>query len=278
MIIYLINFLYIIDERKNKMKETIKINDFKLFYRIIKSLTMMSDGIKMCINENGLIILARNNYSKCEITSNSLTSINPVEICIMDIKSLLKLLTTLMGLYSEKELNSNVKLFFDKPFIKIESKKFKTKMITTDEEKIQNFIGTKVHSTIEPQLEFNTTTDIIKTINSHSFLVRDSNSARIYITTEKEMENNVIYATIGNDSNDLENSITLELGLITSGVIDDRRIILDFNRLNILNMINSDEIKVSIIKDKPVLMSSSKIIGENGSFLNIDLYTFMMVE
>jgi hypothetical protein len=96
------------------------------------------------------------------------------------------------------------------------------------------------------------------------------------------MQNNTIFATIGNENNELANSATLELGLINSGSLlkDDgsaMKVIIDFNRLNILNMVPSEEIKVMIANERPVLVSKITKEGKNGSYFTIDICSFMMV-
>lgn len=258
-------------------KEPIKINNFELFSEIVKSLSKMSDGAKFTVNDCGLTIYAKNDFSKCELTSNSIVSDKELTFCIGDLGMLLKVMTTLQGIYREDATNS-VKLYFDHPFIRFESRKFKTKIATAEEEKIVNFIGNKVHTELSPQIEFTTNSGTIRSINSHSFVVSDANTARIYVSTKPEMENNVIFATIGNEENDLENSATLELGLITSGVMDDRKVILNFDRLNILNMLPSDEINVQLAKERPVLISKVQKSGKNDTFFNISIYVFLMVK
>lgn len=257
-------------------KTEIKINDFLLLYDIVKSLSKIADGVKMTVNDCGLTVFAKNDYSKCELTSNAILSENELSFCIGDIGMFLKILTTVKDIYNGDY--SNVKLSYDKPFIKISSGKFKTKIATVDENRILNFIGTKVHTELTSQLDFTTSSNIIKTINSHSFIFNDSSSARIYLTTEDGMENNVIFATIGNEGNDLANSVTLELGLINSGSLGGRKVILDFNRLNILNIVPSDEIKVTLASERPVLISKVSKTGKNNSFFNLGVYSFMMVK
>lgn len=258
-------------------KEQIKINDFNLFSEIIGSLSKMSDGVKFTINECGLTIYAKNDFSKCEITSNSIYSDNNIEFCIGDLNMFGKILNTVSSLYGT-EVDNSVKMYFESPFIKIESKKFKTKLITAEESNIRNFIGNKVKTELTSQLDFTTNSSYIRSINSHSFITTDKNATRIYIESDPEMENNVIFAKVGNENNDLENCVTLELGLITSGILSDQKIILDFNRLNILNMLPSDEINVQIAKEKPVLISKVVKNGKNDTFFNINLYVFMMVK
>lgn len=257
-------------------KDNIKINDFSLFYEIVKSLSKMADGAKFVINDCGLTVYEKNDYSKCELTSNSVVTEEEISFCVGDLNMFLKILTTVKELYNGDY--SDVKLSYDYPFIKISSKKFKTKISTVDENRIINFIGNKVHTELTSQLDFTTSSNMIKAINSHSFIFNDTTTARIYLTTEADMENNVISATMGNEGNDLANSVTLELGLINSGSLNNRKIILDFNRLNILNMIPSDEIKVTLAAERPVLISKVTRSGKNDTFFNINIYSFMMVK
>lgn len=258
-------------------KTLIKIADFLIVCDIIKSLNRMSDGVKFSINDCGLTVCAKNDFSKCELTSNALVSDVPIDFCVGDLSMLTKILTTIKDLYGS-EGYAGVKLFYDKPFIRVESKKFKTKLATVDEDRIQNFIGTKVRHELAPQLELTTSSDKIRSINSHSFIFSDTSSARIYLVTEDDMQNNTVFAKIGNEGNDLANSVTLELGMLNYGSLGDRKVILDFGRLNILNMVPSDEIHVELAKGFPVLVSKVKKTGQNGTFFNVNIYSFMMVK
>ena len=258
-------------------KEIVKISDFLTVCDIVKSLTRMSDGVKFSINDCGLTVYAKNDFSKCELTSNALVSDTPVDFCIGDLAMFMKILTTVKDLYGS-EGYAGVKLSYDRPFVRIESKKFKTKLATVEEERIQNFIGTKVKHELSPQLELTTSSDKIRSINSHSFIFSDTSSARIYLVTEGDMQNNTVFARIGNESNDLANSVTLELGMLNSGTLGDRKVILDFGRLNILNMVPSDEIRVELAKEFPVLVSRVRKTGQNGTFFNVNIYSFMMVK
>lgn len=261
-------------------KEQIQIRDFELFYDIVKSLTKMAEGIKFIIDENGLVVYAKNDYSKCNLSSNCVYSNTNVEFCIADLSTMVKIFTTVKDMY--RDTYDSVKIFYEKPFLKIESGKFKTKVAACDEQRVSKFISTKIKTELTPKIEFTTSSNMIKTINSHSFIFQDSASARIYITTESDMQNNTIFATIGNENNELANSATLELGLINSGSLlkDDgsaMKVIIDFNRLNILNMVPSDEIKVMIANERPVLVSKITKEGKNGSYFTVDICSFMMV-
>ncbi len=122
-----------------------------------------------------------------------------------------------------------------------------------------------------PVFEFNTTSDIIKQINSHSFIISDSSALRIYLSMDKTLEKNVLYATLGNETNSLNNSLTLKFGLVTFGALNDRKLILDQERLNVFNILPSNDIKIQLM-DKNVLVSSVKTLGKNDTFLNLTIY------
>ena len=264
--------------------QQIEISDFVLFYEVVKSLGRMSSGVKFTVSDCGLTVYAKNDYSKCEMTSNCISSKEDVVFSIGDVSTLLKVMNTLKELYKDDQ--GKISMSFDAPFLRFSSGKFRTKLSTIDEDAIRNFIGTKVHTELTPLLEFTTSSKMIKNVNGHSFVFDDANSARIYLTTEKDMQNNTIFATIGNEDEDLSNSVTLELGLVNSGSLLEkdssggevqRRIVLDFNRLNILNMVQSDEIRVTVAKERPVLVSNIRKTGKEGTFFNLNVYSFLMV-
>ena len=266
------------------MTHKIDISDFPLFCDVVKSLGKMSDGIKFTVSDCGMTVYAKNDYSKCEMTSNCITSHGEVSFSIGDIGTLTRVMSTLRDLYGDD--SGKISMEFDSPFLRFSSGKFKTKLATIDEDAIRNYIGTKVHTDLTPLAEFTTSSQMIKGINAHSFVFSDSGSARIYLTVEPDMQNNTVFATIGKEDEDLSNSATIELGLLTygsfsekdsSGMESQRKIILDFNRLNILNMVQSDEIKVMVAKERPVLSANIRKTGNNGTFFNLNIYSFLMV-
>lgn len=254
-------------------KETIKINDVNLFYESLVSFSKLATSAKFMIDENGLTIYGKNSFSRGEMTSNAIFSKNPIEFCLLDIGMFIKLLNTALEIH--KESQSDINLIVDLPFIKIESGKFKTKITTCKEEIIATSISTKIKTELKPVFEFTTSSDLIKRVNGHSFIFQDSESIRIYLMTDDEMENNVLYAKIGNESNDLNNSVTLKFGLINAGQLDDRKIILNFDRLAMFNIINSDSIKVSLM-DKNVLVNKIHMGGKNDSSYDLTIYTSIL--
>lgn len=254
-------------------KEELIINDFKLFLDSLKSFSKMANSCKISFNENGFDIFGKNMFARGELHSNAIYSKSDISVCISDLSMFIKLLTTANSIYESD--TSSLKLIIDLPFIKIESGKFKTKLTTCKEEIISSVISQQIKTELTPVFEFTTSSDQIKTINAHSFIFPDQESARIYLTIEPTMENNVLYATIGNESNDLNNSVTLKFALVNFGALD-KKIILNFDRLNIFNIINSNQIKIQLM-DRNVLVNDIHISGKNNaSYYNFKIYCSML--
>lgn len=51
------------------------------------------------------------------------------------------------------------------------------------------------------------------------------------------MENNSLFASIGNRGSNLNNEMTLKLGIVTFGKLDDRELVLDLERINLFNAV-----------------------------------------
>lgn len=255
-------------------KQNIKINDFKLFIQSVKALHKLTTSAKFTINSEGLTVYGKNAFARGEMTTDAVVAEkDPVEFCILDLAMFIKILTTASEVHEEDF--SDIKLFFEFPFVKIESGKFKTKLSTCKEDVIVNSVSQKVKTALTPVFEFITSTKQIKYINSHSFIANDTESARVYVSTEPTMENNVVYARVGNDSNELNNSITLKFGMATFGSIEGRKLILNFDRLSIFNVVESEEIKVQLM-DKNVLVNTVNIDGNNGQHMKFVLYTSLL--
>ena len=256
-------------------KQIIKINDFELFLKAIKSLNKLTPSAKFTINNEGLTIYGKNAFARGELTTNSIsTEKQQIEFCILDLSLFIKILNTVYDIHRDDF--SEISMWFDFPFIKIESAKFKTKLSTCKEEIIANSISQKIKTQLTPVFEMFTSSKQIKYINSHSFITSDPDSSRIYLSTDKTMENNVVYARIGNDSNELNNSITLKFGMVTFGSLEDRKLILNFDRLSIFNVVESDEINIKLM-DKNVLVNTINIYGEsNDTSFKFVLYTSLL--
>ena len=132
---------------------------------------------------------------------------------------------------------TDFKMYLEEPQIKFESKKFKTKLQCCNEDVIAQWISKKVEAEMQPVFDFTTTSDLIKRINSHSYIFQDSEQLRIYLETKKDMENNSLFASIGNRGSNLNNEMTLKLGIVTFGKLDDRELVLDLERINLFNAV-----------------------------------------
>lgn len=255
-------------------KQKIKISDFALFLQSLKAFSKLSVSAKFTFNSDGLTIYGKNSFARGEFFTNSVCAEkDPVELCLLDIPMFLKILSTVDSIHREDY--SEIEMWFDFPFVKIESGKFKTKLATCKEEVIVNSVSQKIKAQLVPVFEFTTSTKQIKNIVSHSFVVSDADSARVYLSTEPTMENNAVYARIGNDANELNNSITLKLGLVNSGSLGDRKLILNFDRMSIFTAVDSEEIVVQLM-DKNVLVNTVRLQGTTGSSTIFKIYTSLL--
>lgn len=258
------------------MNEKIKLNikDFNLFCEVIKSAAKIVDSVKITIGPNGLEIYgARNTIARCEILSNTVCYDKNISFCILDLKMFVRILGTVAQIHNDDYSNFN--FIIDLPFIRFESKKFKTKFITCSEDVITKWISKKIETPLEPIFEFTTTSDFIKRINNHSYIFNDASSLRVYLETKDDMEKNSLFATIGNKEMNLNNEITLKVGLVNSGKLDSRSIILDLERLNLFNSYNTDQIKISLM-NLNVLVSKIIVTGKNDSFFKINIYNTLL--
>lgn len=128
---------------------------------------------------------------------------------------------------------------------------------------------------MNPVFEFTTTSDLIKRVNSHSYIFDDAEALRIYLETKREMENNSLFASIGNRANNLNNEMTLKFGIVTFGKLEDRELIVDLERLALFNAVQSNEIKIALM-DKNVLVSKVKQVGKNDSFFSVTVYNSLL--
>jgi hypothetical protein len=257
------------------MKSKLLINDFNLFLDSMKATVKLIESAKFIINENGLVIYSsRSNVARCEISTNAIYSDTPIEFSILDLHMFVKVLQTIHEIH--KNDFSELTLTFESPFIKATSKKFKTKINTCDENIIEKWISKKIQTTLNPVFEFTTSSDMIKQISNHSFIFSDQSAVRVYLNTHNDMENNSIFATLGNNTTNLNNEITMKFGLVTFGKIPEgRNIILDLERLSLFNCINTNEIKISLM-DLNVLVSKIKLTGKNDSYFSLNIYNTIL--
>ena len=251
-------------------KKIILARDFGLFVDVVKSTAKVVESAKFLVDSNGLAIYgARERMARCEITSNAIYCNEKVDFSISDLNMFLKILGTI------KEVHENdftdFKFILDKPFIRFESKKFKTKLSLQNEDVISKWVSKKIETPMTPVFQFKTTPELMKRVNSHSFMFSNPKDVRVYIEKQDAMEKNAIFATLGNRNVDIGNEITLKCGVINAGQIpEDKNIIIDFERLNLFNCTSLDTIPVSFT-DYNCLLSKQHLEGKNGTFFNLTI-------
>lgn len=254
----------------------ILINDFKLFYESMKSIARLVDAAKISINTTGLeIYAAKGSVARCELSTNAVCAKDEqIEFCIDKLSSFNHVLATVNELHNDDFLELDMS--YSRPNVLFKSKKIKLKYSTCNEAAIESWVSKKILAEMAPVFTFKTNSDFIKRVNGHSFLFSDPKSARVYIETKDDMESNAVFATLGNKAVDTGKEITLKFGLVTSGAVPDgKSIIIDLERMNMLNCASSNDIDVSMM-DKNILVSTMKASGKNGSYFNIKIYTSLM--
>lgn len=255
-------------------KQQISINDFNLLCEVMKSAAKIVDSAKIIVGPQSLEIYgARDRIARCELVSNCIASSTQIEFCLESLVMFNKILQTIKDVHDGDY--SELKFWFDSPFLRLESKKFKTKYGTCNEATIGKWVSKKVETVLNPVFEFTTTSDLIKRVNSHAFMFSDSKTVRVYVETRDDMETNSVFATLGNKETALNNEITTKLGLVTNGAIGERKIILDLERLNLFNAVQVPEIKISLM-NLNVLVSKAKLLGKSGSYFDLTIYNTLL--
>lgn len=255
-------------------KTQITINNFVLFCELIKSVSKIIESAKFQINEAGVEIYGvRAPLARCEISSNSVISSIPVEFSIENLNMFVRTVLSVKDAHDGDF--SGLKFIYDNPFVRFESKRMKIKFGTQPDDIISKWISKKLEIEMTPEFEFTSTSDFVKRVNSHSFMFSDPKDMRVYIETRDDMENNAVFATLGNKETNLNNEITIKFGIVNAGSLikNDikRNVILDLARLNLYNSMQSNEIKFSLM-DKDVLVGKTEILETNGIFAKIIIY------
>ncbi len=255
-------------------EKLITVNDFNLFYELMKSAVKIVESAKLQVSENGLAIYgAKKPCSRCELTTNAISSNENIEFSILDLQMFVKLLGTIKEVHEDDY--SDFKFSLDDEKISFKSKKFKSKFQTQNEKKIENWLSTKIQTPMTPQFEFTTTNDLIRRIRTHQFMFVDPSTMRVYLETKEDMENNVVFATVGNNQSALDNEVTLKFGLVTYGSLKDRSIILDVDRINLLDSVQTNDIKVSLM-DLNVLVSNVSVKAKNDIYFNVKTFASLL--
>lgn len=262
-------------------KQLISVKDFGLFCEVVKAAAKIVDSAKFCVGPSGLEIYGArpNKTARCELTSNAVSSAEPAEFSIEKLSQFLKVAQTVKEVHGDDM--SGLKFSVDLPFVRFESRKFKTKYATCNELLIRDWVSKKVEAELTPVFEFTSTSDLIKRFNSHAFMFAEPKDVRLYIETKDDMENNAVFGTLGNRETELNNEITFKFGLVTGGslterdtagaVSNERKVIIDLERLNFFNAVQSDAIRFQLMSVN-CLVSRTRLTGQDGAFLNLNVY------
>ena len=79
---------------------------------------------------------------------------------------------------------TDISIYLDHPFIRIESPKIKTKTTTCKEEIIASNVIPKMKTVLNPTLEFTTSPNLIKSLNAHSFVFQKKEDGKIYLSED----------------------------------------------------------------------------------------------
>ena len=257
------------------MANIIKISDFNLFFDTMKTTAKLVDAAKLLFSPNGLEIYgARDVAARCELTTNSVSSDDSFDFCIDNISMLNRVLATAKEIHGDDF--SELEIKYNRPNLLFKSKKFKMKYSTCNESTISKWISKKIETKMQTLFEFKTTSDLIKRVNGHSFLFTDSKSINVYLETKDDMEANAVFATLGNKNVDIGKEITFKFGLVTMGAMpENKNLIIDLERMNLFNCIQSDEIKIKFM-DKGCLLCQTKVQGKNGTYFNVNVYSTLL--
>lgn len=257
------------------MANVIEIRDFGLFFETMRSAAKLVESAKLKFSPIGLEIYgARDVAARVELVTNAVVSNDTFDFCIDNISMLNRVLSTVKEVHGDDF--SELEMKYDRPSLRFKSKKLKMKYSTCNESTIAKWVSKKIEAKMDALFEFKTTSDLIKRVNGHSFLFTDSKSINVYLETKDDMEANAVFATLGNKGVDLGKEITLKFGLVTLGQIPDgRKIIIDLERMNLFNCIQSDDIKIALM-DKGCLLSETTVNGKSGSSFNVKVYCTML--
>lgn len=257
------------------MMNTIDINDFGMFFEMMKAAARLVDSAKLIFSPAGLEIYgARDVAARIELTTNAVTSNDSFDFCIDNISMLNRVLSTVKEVHGDDF--SELEIKYSKPNLNFKSNKLKMKYATCNESTISKWVSKKIETKMDAMFEFKTTSDFIKRINGHSFLFTDSKSINVYLETKDDMESNAVFATLGNKGVELGKEITLKFGLVTLGKIPEKRnLIIDLERMNLFNCVQSDDIRIALM-DKGCLLSETNVVGKNNSSFNVKVYSTLL--
>ena len=254
------------------MATQLKIRDFPLFLDTLEAAGKLTQNVKISFDSEGLKIYCKNVFARGEFVSTAVYSDSECSFCTNDMSLLIRVLKAAVDSMKENsEPLSNINMVLDEPFFRINNKKFKTKLTTCSEDIVQNNLSKPVQTELRTLFQFTTDSATIRKINQNGFIFKDPAMARIYLeTNHPEMDRNVIWARIDNDENNQNNSMTLKLGLLNDMADDfeqgpDDKLIIDFDRLSLFNIVPDAGLIKIRLTDKNVLVYDCSLTRKSGA-------------
>ena len=252
------------------MAKVLNITDFGMFVEAMKALTGAVDGIKVSVGADQALVLAKNPVSRIKMTTNSITSDEPVEFCIGDLSGFVKVLQIAQAKLEDKD---KIELQVDEGFIKIKSKPFKGKFSLVKEEVILNYMDKEITATIEEVCRIKTSADNIKELRRSAFIFPDISVAKVYLFADEEQKSK-LKAELNNRSNPYSNAITVDFGKIQSGEIKGE-LVLNFDRLDMFTLFESVKEIDLVVPNIAALMSNQKI-EKGDTFVKLWIFSSVM--
>ena len=243
------------------METQLKIRDFPLFLDTLEAVAKITQAVKLTFDGDGLKVYCKNVFARGEFISTAVYSDSECSFCTNELSLLIRVLKAAADSMKENaEPLSSINMVLDEPFFRINNKKFKTKLTTCTEDIVQNNLSRPVQTELRTLFQFTTDSATIRKINQNGFIFKDPSMARVYLeTNHPEMDRNVVWARIDNDENNQNNSMTLKLGLINDIADDfeqgpDDKLIIDFDRLSLFNIVPDAGLIKIRLTDKNVLV------------------------
>lgn len=237
----------------------INITNFNIFEQTIAAILKLIPQAKLSFGPTGMSINVKvDNQYRAIVFSNSADCKEDISFCFNNLAAFYNILKLIKA--DHKKTTPEIEMGFDNTFLHIKCKNLKTRLITVKEETIQANVAKAVDMVLTPVLEFKTSSDLIKTIMGNSFIFANKDESRVYLNQHPDLQKNTIYAEVTNKNAKLANVITTKLGDITLGSLD-HDLIIDFKRLEIINLFKSDDITIQLM-DKPVLVTNLSLVDK----------------
>ena len=241
----------------------ITISDFRLLSEMIKAMKKTTPAAKFTASENGLTAYVKNSFSRIVFSTNAAKADSEASFCLADLGMLSNALESAKLAAGKSE--ASMEMEFDGQFLKLKAPKFRMKLITVVEDIISNSVDKPIQAVLTPEFELTTSSDIIKSVSSNSYIFSDPSSARVYVSMDPEMDKedkNAVYAEVTNKSSDFNNSVKTKFGLADFGELKEE-VIIDFQRLAVFNLANSKEIKIQKLGNGINALSSTVEVFSN---------------